>query len=104
MLREYYTKYRPKEYLFEGYSSQGRYSATSLSKVIKTSASKAGIKKSISAHTLRHCFATHMLEKGVNLKVIQQLMGHVSLKTTTIYLSIANIDMKKLPNLLDDEQ
>ena len=101
LLRGYYKHYRPRCYLFEGYGPEGRYSATSLMKIVKRYAKKAGISKSISVHTLRHCYATHMLEKGVNLKVIQQFMGHTSLRTTSIYLSVANIDCTSLPNPLD---
>ena len=101
ILREYYKRYRPKNYLFEGYGAQENYSASSLAIIIKKSAKEAGITKDISVHTLRHCFATHMLEKGANLKVIQQLMGHTSLKTTSIYLSLANIDNRTLPNPID---
>lgn len=101
LLREYYRFYRPKHYLFEGYRTGEKYSEGSLQKIVKKYAGKAGITKVISAHTLRHCYATHMLEKGVNLKVIQQLMGHTSIKTTSIYLSVANIDCSTLPNPLD---
>lgn len=101
ILREYYSRYHPKDYLFEGYGSKRCYSASSLTKIVKSNAKKVGITKDISVHTLRHCFATHMLERGVNLKVIQQFMGHSSIKTTTIYLSLTNIDVKTLPNPLD---
>ena len=104
ILREYYKRYRPKDYLFEGYGVEKGYSAPSLVNIIKKNAKKAGITKNISVHTLRHCFATHMLEKGANLKVIQQLMGHTSLKTTSIYLSLAHIDNSTLPNPLDDNE
>ena len=101
LLREYYQYYRPKVYLFEGHKQGIPYSASSLQRLIKRNVQKMGIKKSISAHTLRHCFATHMLEKGVNLRVIQQLMGHNSLKTTSRYLHLANIHDATLPNPLD---
>lgn len=101
LLREYYCSYRPKFYLFEGQKPDKPYSASSLNNVIKNNAKKLGIKKRISAHTLRHCFATHMLEKGVNLKIIQHLMGHTSIKTTSKYLHLANIHNGDLPNPLD---
>lgn len=101
LLREYYQYYRPKVYLFEGHKHGIPYSASSLQHLIRKYVRKMGIKKSISAHTLRHCFATHMLEKGVNLRVIQQLMGHNSLKTTSRYLHLANIHDAILPNPLD---
>ena len=102
LLRKYYNRYRPKHYLFEGQGKNQQYSGASIVKIVKTNAKKVGITKVISAHTLRHCFATHMLEKGANLKVIQQLMGHSSLKTTSIYLSLANIENSSIPNPLDN--
>lgn len=101
LLRDYYQKYHPSNYLFEGQRKQQPYSATSLANILKTSARKVGITKRVSPHILRHCFATHMLERGVNLKVIQQLMGHSSIKTTSIYLSLINIDSNSLPNVLE---
>ena len=71
-LRQYYKLYRPKTYLFEG--SPGKpYSASSMHNIIKKAAKMAGIKKEVSPHTLRHSFATHMLEKGINLKHLQPL-------------------------------
>ncbi|MBK9290276.1 MAG: tyrosine-type recombinase/integrase [Bacteroidetes bacterium] len=63
-----------------------------LNTIVKKSALKAGIKKQISFHTLRHCFATHLLEKGVNLRLIQQFRGHTSLKTAAGYLHLVTID------------
>ncbi len=101
ILRTYFRYYRPENYLFEGQVRGKRYSASSMRQVIKNNAKKAGITKSISVHTLRHCYATHMLEKGANLKVIQQQMGHSSIKTTSLYLSLANFDISSLPNPLD---
>lgn len=102
LLRDYYRYYRPQEYLFEGMSKNRRaYSAESLCKIVKRAAKDAGLTKNITIHTLRHCFATHMLEKGANIKVIQQLLGHNSLRTTSIYLSLANFDKSTLPNPLD---
>lgn len=101
LLRDYYYYYRPKIYLFEGSKQGNPYSSSSINKIIKRNARKLGISKTISAHTFRHCFATHMLEKGVNLKIIQQLMGHTSIKTTSRYLHLANIHKGSLPNPLD---
>ncbi|MCK5169894.1 MAG: tyrosine-type recombinase/integrase [Bacteroidales bacterium] len=101
LLRDYYSYYRPKVYLFEGHKQGEPYSASSVNKLIKRNAINLGITKIVSAHTLRHCFATHMLEKGVNLKIIQQLMGHSSLKTTSRYLHFVKINKGSLPNPLD---
>ena len=99
-LREYYRQYRPKEYLFEG-EHGGKYSAGSLLKVIKTAAGKANIKRRVYPHILRHSFATHLLEQGVDLRYIQALLGHNSSKTTEIYTHVANNAFKNINDLLD---
>ena len=101
LLRTYFLRYRPKKYLFEGMKEGNPYSATSIRKIISSHAKKTGITKKISVHTFRHCYATHMLEKGANLKIIQLQLGHSSIKTTSIYLSLANIEISSLPNPLD---
>ncbi len=102
-LREYYKYYHPKTYLFEGYKPGTPYSATSIGKIVKNAATKAGIKKDVSPHILRHSFATHMLEKGVNIKRLQMILGHSAMKTTSIYLHLANLSSTDLPNLLSPE-
>lgn len=102
-LREYYKYYHPKTYLFEGYKPGTPYSATSIGNIVKAAAVKAGIKKDVSPHILRHSFATHMLERGVNLKRLQIILGHSAMKTTSIYLHLANFDPADLPNLLSPE-
>jgi len=99
MLEVYFRAYRPKRYLFEGFVPGKAYSPTSLTKIIKANAARAGIKKNISPHVLRHSFATHMLERGVNLKRLQLLMGHNSMKTTSIYLHLADTGNIHLPDL-----
>jgi integrase/recombinase XerD len=101
LLRNYYNHYRPLVYLIEGHIAGLPYSASSIRNIIKTNARKVGVKKTVSPHTLRHSFATHMLEKGVNLKIIQQLLGHSSIITTSRYLHLANISESSLPNPLD---
>jgi site-specific recombinase XerD len=100
LLTDYYRRYRPSLYLFEGNIPGKSYSASSMVKIINNSACKSGIKKNIYPHILRHSFATHMLEKGVNLKRLQLLMGHNSMKTTSVYLHLADVDKVELPNLL----
>ena len=102
-LRMYYKIERPAKYLFEPTGKKGKpLGAETINKIAKIAASRAGIKKSISFHTLRHCFATHLLEQGVNLRLIQQFMGHSSIKTTAIYLHLANINPGSITSPLDD--
>lgn len=102
-LREYYKYYKPKIYLFEGRPGKP-YSASSLSNVVKKAAKKAGVKKTVSPHILRHSFATHMLDKGVNLKRLQMILGHNALRTTSIYLHLSNPDSFDLPDLLSPKE
>lgn len=102
MLRQYYKMERPSKYLFESQGKKGQIlSDTTLNNIVKKSAAKAGIRKNISFHTLRHCFATHLLESGVNIRLIQQFMGHTSIKTTTIYLHLANINPASVLSPMD---
>lgn len=95
LLRDYYSNsYRkPINYVFEGGGKPGEpYSGSSVGKIVKRAAAMAGIRKTVSPHSLRHAFATHMLEQGANLKLIQKLLGHSSLSSTMIYLHLAAID------------
>jgi len=102
LLRIYYKIQRPKTFLFESQGRKGvQLSDRTLLCIVKNSAAKAGIKKRVSFHTLRHCFATHLLEKGVNIRIIQEFMGHVSLKTTTVYLHLVNIQPSGIVSPLD---
>jgi len=100
ILREYFSRYKPKEWLFEG-EKGGKYSARSIQKVVKLSATKAGIKKNVGVHTLRHTFATHLLENGTDLRYIQSLLGHESSKTTEIYTHITTKGFDQIKNPLD---
>lgn len=87
-LRIYFKEWKPKVYLFEG-EKGGKYTASSVLKIINRAAIKAGVKKKISPHIFRHSFATHLLESGVDLRYIQSLLGHSSSKTTEIYTQVA---------------
>lgn len=100
-LRIYYSAYRPKYWLFEGRGGK-QYSARSLGKVVTNAARKAGIAKNVTPHTLRHSFATHLMEAGVPLPVIQKLLGHTSIKTTMIYLHISESLKERAHSPLDD--
>lgn len=103
VLRLYYKFERPKKYLFEPQNSKGHPLAeTTLAKIVKNKLKLAGIKKAVSFHTLRHTFATHLLEQGVNLRLIQQFMGHTSLKTTTAYLHLTKLDPASVCSPLDN--
>src|SRR5690554_1376051 len=99
MLRTYYKAYKPKTWLFEGQKAGKKYSPTSIQEVLKKSVKKAGIKKKVTLHWLRHSYATHLLESGTDLRYIQELLGHSSSKTTEIYneskahLTICKIEM-----------
>jgi hypothetical protein len=99
-LREYYRAWRPKEYLFEG-PEGGSYSATSVAKIIDKAAKKAKIAQKVTPHMLRHSFTTHLLENGTDLRQIQTLLGHNSLKTTEVYTHVAVQGMNKIKNPLD---
>lgn len=99
LLREYYRVYRPKKWLFEGW--HGHIHQRSIGTVIKDAARNANINKRVSPHTLRHCFATHLLEQGVSLQVIQQLLGHSSIKTTTIYTHVSSVLLDKVVSPFD---
>lgn len=84
LLREYYKEYKPKEYLFEGQKGS-KYSSRSIQSIFRQALKKANVQKKASVHTLRHSFATHLLEAGTDIRIIQQLLGHSSIKTTQIY-------------------
>lgn len=101
VLREYWKKYRPSNWLFEGHKKGTHITVRTVQKVLEHAKNKAGIKKSISVHTLRHCFATHLLEADTNLYHIKQLLGHTSLATTSRYLHLMRMDVLKVKSPLD---
>lgn len=101
VLRQYFKKYRPKEYLFEGQDG-GQYSSTSLRNVFAKALKNASLKKKVTLHSLRHSFATHLLEKGVDIRYIQILLGHNSSKTTEIYTHITHKGWEKIQSPLDN--
>ena len=99
-------QYKPKEYLFEGKNLKKGdrsvpYSRESAQKVLKRAVKKAGIRRKVTLHTLRHSYATHLYEKGINLRSIQVLLARSSSKTTGIYTHVSNIHLSKTPNPID---
>lgn len=99
-LRSYYRMYKPKDLLFEGLNGY-KYSDTSVRRIVKRAARRSGIKKNVSPHTLRHSFATHLLEDGTDLRYIQTLLGHNSSRTTEIYTHVATNIVKGIKSPLD---
>lgn len=101
LLRKYYLAYKPLRYLFEGAKGK-KYSASSIRKVLKNACEKASITKNVSPHTLRHSYATHCLELGVDLRYVQSLLGHTRPETTMIYTHISNAKIEKLASPFDE--
>ncbi len=99
-LREYYMVYKPKVFLFEGQYG-GAYAKSSLQQVFKNAMNKAGIKKEIGIHGLRHSYATHLLESGADMRFIQELLGHNSVRTTQLYTKVTKQALHKIASPLD---
>ena len=100
-LRLYYQVYRPNKWVFNGQDG-GQYSDESIQAVFRKAVLKCGILKHVTVHTLRHSFATHLLEHGVNLRYIQTLLGHSSSKTTEIYTHVTNKGLFDIKSPLDN--
>lgn len=101
LVHEYLDVYRPIEWLFEGVNG-GKYGERSVQAIFSQAKAKSKINPSATVHTLRHSFATHLLEKGVDLRYIQELLGHESSKTTEIYTHITKKGWDKIKSPLDD--
>lgn len=99
-LRQYNLAYRPEVYLFEGQKG-GKYTAKSIQNFIKKYAQEAKIRKTVTPHMLRHSYATHQLENGVNIRYVQELLGHNSIKTTELYTHVTKISKNKIASPLD---
>jgi integrase/recombinase XerD len=99
-LRQYWRDYRPKEWLFEG-NNGSHLCMTSIRNIFLAAKKRAGITKHAWPHTLRHSFATHLIESGVSLHHVQLLLGHTSPKTTTVYLHVSKMNLAQVVSPLD---
>jgi integrase/recombinase XerD len=99
-LRDYYKTYKPKEYLFEGQYG-GAYSVRSVQQIFNEAVKKANIIKKVGVHSLRHSFATHLLENGTDIRFIQDLLGHSDIKTTLVYTQVTDNSLRKIVSPLD---
>lgn len=100
-LREYWRKYRPSEWLFPGQTKTRPINPKSIQNMFKAAKNRAGITKPASVHTLRHSFATHLLEAGTDIHHIQTLLGHKNIQNTTIYLHLRRQDLARVKSPLD---
>ena len=101
VLRRYFRQYRPESWLFYGQTPQQRLNDRIVQRMVHRLSGKAGLRKGVTCHTLRHSFATHLLERGTELPYIQELLGHRSLKTTLLYARISPRALKKVTSPLD---
>jgi integrase/recombinase XerD len=101
LLQEYIKLHQPIDWLFEGQTG-GQYSERSVQEIFTRAKLKSMINPDATVHTLRHSFATHLLEKGVDLRYIQELLGHESSKTTEIYTHITHKGWDKIKSPIDD--
>lgn len=101
LLREYYKVYKPKKYIFEGQKG-GKYTARSAENILKKALKDSKINKNASLHTLRHSYATHLIEQGTDIRIVQELLGHKNIKTTQIYTHITDIRKLKVKNPFDN--
>ena len=102
LLRQYYQEVRPKGgYLFPGHKPQRPISTTAVRQVLRKAVQETGLTKKLTMHTLRHCFATHLLEAGTDIRILQVLLGHSSIRTTLRYTHITDRLVQKLVSPLD---
>lgn len=101
ILRQYVRQYKPQEWLFQGQKEDNHLTTRTIQKVFESAAFKAGIRKKVSVHTLRHSFAMHLLENGTDLRYIQELLGHKNSATTEIYTHVSERDFGKIQSPLD---
>lgn len=100
-LREYWKEYRLTKWLFPGPDKERHITIRTAQRIFEIACERGGVKKEVTIHSLRHSFATHLLENGIDLRYIQELLGHKSSKTTKIYTHVSSKDFKKIQNPLD---
>jgi integrase/recombinase XerD len=100
-LRQYWKGSRPKRWLFPGYGPDKPMTTKSVFLMVQSIAARAKIAKTVSPHTLRRSFATHLLESGTDLRTIQLLLGHSDVRTTIIYLQVSQQHIRKIVSPLD---
>lgn len=101
LLRDYVQSYKPKEYLFEGQKG-GQYSSSSIQSLMRKHKLKAGIRKRATVHTLRHSFATHLLDNGTDIRFIQELLGHKHISTTQIYTHVSSRNLQEIKSPIEN--
>lgn len=101
ILKNYRLEYQPKVYVFEGQFAGMAYSTRSVQEIMRTAREKSGLELKATPHALRHSFATHLIEKGTDIRYIQQLLGHKEIKTTMIYTHVTDSAINKIASPLD---
>lgn len=101
ILREYWKMYKPKEFLFLGRYRDDAINPRSVQKALEKSLIRTGITKHVTVHSLRHAFATHLLDAGTDICYIQKLLGHTRITTTSIYLHLRRMDLLNIKSPLD---
>lgn len=101
LLRKYWIMYKTSDYLFEG-SKKQRYSVSSINSILHSAIKKTKISKHVSIHTLRHSYATHLMEDGINIRYIQSILGHSNLKTTEIYTHVSKAKIAEIQSPIED--
>jgi len=101
ILTDYLTDYKPDKWLFAGQEPGSHISIRSVQKMFENAVAKSRINKEVSVHSLRHSFATHLLENGTDIRYIQELLGHEHTKTTMIYTKVSNSALRKIKSPLD---
>lgn len=101
LISEYLNEYQVKYWLFEGAGEGARYSSKSLSTLFRRACDKAGLSERFTLHSLRHSFATHLLDAGTDERIIQELLGHQDIKTTLIYTHVSRKSLSRIKSPLD---